>query len=194
MAHWKALATGDYMAAVEFGSSTFTGKVSEVRAVKLEQENGKQKHKVVIFFEGNDRGWVSNSTNNQCMEAMFGGDVKGWVGKRITLYAPLVTLGGEKVPGIRVKGSPDITERVECTVKLPRKKPFKVPLVPTGNGANGAARPQQAAQANGAANGTTAAPPPATAAKTDPEPPPNDAPPPDEGEPRTDDAGDIDFH
>lgn len=130
--HWKALFKGDYIAAVEFGDKQPTLKIANVKLCKLESEDGRQKDKGVVFFEGKDRGWVLNRTNATCLGAMFGDDIEAWSGKRVTLYATMVQVGKKKEPGIRVKGSPDIAEPMKVEIKLPRKKPQWVTMLPTG--------------------------------------------------------------
>jgi hypothetical protein len=122
----------NYLAAIEFGTRQFTAKIDSVRKVKLEGENGEQKDKGVVFFEGHEKGWVLCKTNALCLAAMFGNDTDQWIGKRVTLYSTKVSVGKEMKDGIRVKGSPDLTAPVKATVKMPRKKPFDVTLVPTG--------------------------------------------------------------
>lgn len=129
---WQAMFKGSYLAAVEFGNRQFTAEIESVKLVKLEAEDGSQKDKGVVYFKGHDRGWVLCKTNAMCVAAMFGDDTSAWVGKSVTLYSTMVQVGREKKPGIRVKGSPDLSAPVQCEVRLPRKKPFKVPLVPTG--------------------------------------------------------------
>jgi hypothetical protein len=139
--HWKAMFKGEFIAAVEFGDKQPTLTIASVKLCKLESEDGRQKDKGVVFFEGKDRGWVMNRTNATCLAAMFGDDTASWNGKRVTLYATLVQVGKKKEPRIRVKGSPDLPKPVPVEIKLPRKKPYTVTMQPTGAKPNGAAKP-----------------------------------------------------
>jgi hypothetical protein len=132
--NWKLMFKGDYMAAIEFGNRQFGGEIASVKLCKLEGDDGRQKEKGVVYFKGNDKGWVLCKTNAMCLAAMFGEDTTTWVGKRVTLYATMVSVGKEKQPGIRVKGSPDLTKPIPVTIKLPRKKAFTVTMQPTGKG------------------------------------------------------------
>jgi hypothetical protein len=129
--HWQTMFKGNYITAVEFGDKVPTLTIADVRMVKLEQDDGRQKDKGVIFFSETERGWVLCKTNAMCLAAMFGDDTSAWVGKRVTLVSQMVNVGREKKPGIRVKGSPDIKGNVNAEIKLPRKKPFAMQLVPT---------------------------------------------------------------
>ena len=119
------------MAAAEFGGRTPTFTVKSVKLVGLEGEDGRTKDKGVVFFNETDRGLVLCRTNAVLIAAMFGNDTDAWLGKRITLHAQDVQLGRETVPGIRVKGSPDIDEVKPCPVKLPKRKAFIVNLEKT---------------------------------------------------------------
>lgn len=129
--HWKSMFKGDYIAAVEFDGKSPTLTVAEVRMAKLEGEDGRQKDKGVVFFKETDRGWVLCKTNAMCLAAMFGDQVEGWTGKRVTLFATDVKVGPETKPGIRVKGSPDIDKTLNVEIKLPKRKPFQMQLAPT---------------------------------------------------------------
>lgn len=129
---YRALFKGEYIAAVELGAKQPTMTISGIKLCKLEQEDGRQKDKGIISFREIDRGWVLNRTNAQCLAAMFGNETDNWIGKRVTLYSTPVRVGPKTEPGIRVKGSPDIAETITIMVTLPRKKPAKTTLIPTG--------------------------------------------------------------
>jgi hypothetical protein len=128
---YRALFKGEYISAVELGDKQPTLTIVDVKGLMLDEEDGKQKGKGLVVFKETDRGWVLNKTNAQCLAAMFGKDTNGWKGKRVTLCMKMVQVGRETEPGIRVKGSPDITAPVEAVIKLPRRKPKKEVLVPT---------------------------------------------------------------
>jgi hypothetical protein len=140
---YRLMFKGDYIQAVEFGDKQPTVEIASVRLCKMDDEKkGRQVDKCVVFFKGRDRGWVICKTNAMCLAGMFGNDTTGWVGKRVTIYSTLVAFGKEKVPGIRVKGSPDISKPVEVTVKLPRKKPIVMRMQVTKPGAAPAPEPE----------------------------------------------------
>ena len=126
---------GDYIAAVEFNGKTPTLTIDHVNSVELEGEDGTKKGRPVVFFRETRRGWVLCKTTAQSLAAMFTPETDTWTGKRVTLVSEIVNVGKEKVPGIRVKGSPDLTAAVTFDLKLPRKKPRKVTLVPTAKDA-----------------------------------------------------------
>lgn len=128
---YRALFRGAYLAAAEFGGRIPTLTMKGVKVVALEGDDGKAKDRGVLYFSETDRGLVLCKTNAICIAAMFGPDTDAWAGKRLTLHATEVQLGREKVPGIRVKGSPDIDAPKDVEVKLPKRRPFTMRMEKT---------------------------------------------------------------
>jgi len=135
---YRAMFKGEYVAAAEFQGKepTLTIKslalVTMVEAPKAKGEEERTRQKGVVHFEETDRGWVMNRTNAESLAAMFGPETSAWIGKRVKLAAVQVQFGKERVPGIRVVGSPDISAPVAFELKLPRKRPVEVTLLATG--------------------------------------------------------------
>lgn len=131
---YRAGFAGEYLAAAELGTHRPTVKIGGAKLVEMDDEKtGRTKKRLVISFEGKDRGLVLCRTNAICIAAMFGPETDGWVGKRITLYAAQVQFGRETVPGIRIAGSPDLEKPLDVEVKLPKKRPMTVTMQPTGS-------------------------------------------------------------
>jgi len=105
--HYRAMFRGDYIAAVELPEGReVTRTIRDVRMVAMEQSDGTVKEKPVCYFRESDRGWVLNRTNAECLAAMFGEDTADWSGSRVTIHREQVSLGRDKVPGIRVEPGP----------------------------------------------------------------------------------------
>jgi hypothetical protein len=138
---WRKYFTGEYIAAVEFGSAQPTLTISGIKGVKVEEEGKPSKGKAVVTFQGKDRAWLLNKTNAMCLAGMFGPDTDKWIGKRVTLLAVEVQVGKGREPGIRVKGSPDLKAPVKVEIKLPRKRPVTMVMQVTGT--NSRAAPPQ---------------------------------------------------
>ncbi len=138
---YRAMFKGDHIQAAEFAGKTPTLTVKGVSLVRMEDEKKGERERGVVHFRETDRGWVINRTNAESMAAMFGPETDAWIGKRVKLQAVEVQFGKQRVPGIRVMGSPDIASPVTFTLKLPRKRPQQVTLQATGMRANGTARP-----------------------------------------------------
>lgn len=142
--HYGAMLVGQFIKGAEFGTGDFPAQptltIANVTLERLESislkdtdsEAGKLKTKGVVHFREIDRGWVLNRTNAECLAGIFGIETNDWVGKRVTLFAASVKVGGKMDIGIRIKGSPDIEHPVTVSVKLPRKKPQPMTMIPTG--------------------------------------------------------------
>jgi hypothetical protein len=134
----RALCIGPFIAATEFGTPhiidakepTFTIANAVHEQVPDLKNPNKEKTKGIIYFSDYPRGWVINKTNMQLLAGLLGEETEDWIGKRVTLHAVKTNLG----PGIEVKGSPDIDRPRDVVVKLPKKSPRTVTLVPTGRG------------------------------------------------------------
>lgn len=118
------------------GDKTLTIKSIEMRVLK--DDDGKKRARGTVYFREDERGWVLNKTNVACLAKMFGEWSKDWIGKRVTLYRDgAVAFGRDLTGGIRVRGSPDITETLEIEIKHRQKKARKYVLTKTGNVAVG---------------------------------------------------------
>lgn len=110
--------------------------LEQVESMKVndDQGAGKMKDRIVVYFaeSKSNRGWLLNRTNAECLKELWGRETDAWVGKKVTLHTQQVRVGPKVEPGIRVKGSPDLTEPRTFDLKLPRKKPVPYTLQPTG--------------------------------------------------------------
>lgn len=133
--NWQAVVSGsNFVSAEEIGDAVPTLTVDDVRVAVVESldPGSPAADKLVVYFVEAKKGWIINSTNGKCLGAMFGNDVRGWRGKRVTLVVEPVKFGGKTLPGIRIKGSPDIAAPIDVDVTLPRRRKTMRKLVPTG--------------------------------------------------------------
>lgn len=123
-----------YLKSAEFQGKDVTLTIDRIVLEELEDNQGRQKTKGVIWFKETRKGWVLNRTNVQCMVAIFGKETDHWRAKRVTLFPAPFNDPMTKEPGtaIRVRGSPEISAPIKVDIKLPRKKPFTMTMVPTG--------------------------------------------------------------
>ncbi len=59
--------------------------------------------KVVLSFQGKDKGLVLNKTNAKIISEQYGNDMDAWRGKGISIYPTTTDFGGERVECIRVE-------------------------------------------------------------------------------------------
>lgn len=132
---YDQLFPGRFIKAGEFGGKDVTLTIERVYVDGLETESGATEKRAIVAFKETQREWVLIKTNAQCLVAMWGADSDDWLGKRVTLH-PEADPSGLSDSGlcIRVKGSPDLSEAVTATIKLPRRKPLTRKLVVTKNG------------------------------------------------------------
>lgn len=130
----------NFVSAVEFGGKEPTLTIESITLEELADDSGRMKKRWIGRFVGKQKAWVMNRTNCELLAALFGSrETNDWIGKRVTLASETVYLKGAPVPGIRVKGSPDLKQPLEVSVKLPKKKASLVRLIPTvakGPGSN----------------------------------------------------------
>lgn len=108
--------------------------LEQVESMKINDDagTGKMKDRVIVYFKGAKRGWLLNRTNAECIKELWGRETDAWVGHRLTLYTTSVRVGPKVEPGIRIKGSPELDKPHQFDLRLPRKKPTPMTLVPTG--------------------------------------------------------------
>jgi len=130
---------GEYITAAEMVGKTPTLTISRVTLEKVEslkgddEGAGKMKDKIVVYFEESKsgRGWLLNRTNAEALRELWGRETNDWIGHKVTLFVTQVRVGKKMEPGIRVKGSPELTEPRQFELKLPRKRPILTTLLPT---------------------------------------------------------------
>jgi hypothetical protein len=108
--HWRTMIEKDFLGAWDFlhpetgKPCAYTLKIVSVKSEILKtREQPKGKRRIVIRFEGWEKGFVCNTTNAETIESMYGADIDQWIGKSVTLTQRMVRSpkGGE-IPGIRV--------------------------------------------------------------------------------------------
>lgn len=91
----------NYIKAADIGNREVTVVISHVAMEKLGEDN-----KLVVYFQGKEKGMVCNMTNFDRIAYCYGDDTDDWAGKEIVIGTELVTFQGKTGPAIRVKGKP----------------------------------------------------------------------------------------
>ncbi len=77
-------------------------KINSSKVEAMTQDpNGDQK--LVIYFEGKEKGVALNQTNYKILAGDFGNDTDGWNGKKIELFSMQVDYQGKMVPALRLR-------------------------------------------------------------------------------------------
>lgn len=94
---------GQYVTPVEIDRPVKV-KISSLttESVKSWQKGSKPQDKLILHFEGKDRGLVVNKTNFKKLADVFGWDPETWVGKEVTLETVEVEAFGRVVDSIVV--------------------------------------------------------------------------------------------
>ena len=147
MGNFDDLYPGAFLKSGQLIGKHFTGTITAIRLEKLASldPNKKPQSKAIVAFAEIDQEWVMVKTNGLCLRAMFGDDWEKWIGHKVTLFAANDTSGlSESGKALRVKGSPELTEPLKFELRLARKRPLAVTLVPTGTNGQPAYAPQTA--------------------------------------------------
>lgn len=133
----EKLFPGRFIKASEFGGKAWTVTIADVQPEKVKSHvnGGKEETLAVMWITESERNIHLCKTNATCIAAMFGRDYQAWPGHKLTLFPDKDTSGlSDSGFCIRVKGSPEITQRVTAKIKNPgRGEPKERILVPTGS-------------------------------------------------------------
>ena len=106
-----------YLSADDLDGKAITLEIVKLAKKRLPIQGGGEDTRLVVHFKGATKRWLTCSTANRCLIAMFGRDIRGWIGKRVTIHPEIVDSFGKRVPAVRPCGSPDLA--ADITVKAP---------------------------------------------------------------------------
>lgn len=112
----------NYIKAADLKGRAVSVVISAASIEKLGEDR-----KLVLKFQGKEKGLVTNKTNANRIGYLYGNDTDSWIGKEIVLYADLVDFQGKTVEAIRVR--PPEQRSTEVATPAPAPKP-----VPKTNG------------------------------------------------------------
>lgn len=92
-----------FIGAADLKGKDVTLTVADVSMEDLLLKGGKKTRKVVIGFEKTPKLMVCNKTNAVTIADLLGSEMKGWIGKRITLYPTTTKMGPKTVSCVRVR-------------------------------------------------------------------------------------------
>lgn len=85
-------------------------RISRIQEGEFEDEKRGKIHKLIVFFEGKEKGLVLNKTNATTIAAAYGPESDTWVGKNIFLYSTKVSFGDNMVDAVRVRAELEVTD------------------------------------------------------------------------------------
>lgn len=104
MTHYRNLYDTDYIGVWSLGGEDRTVVIKRVKGGEVGGQDGRKKQrKILVFFEQFEKAMVLNVTNAKTIAGMYGNDVRGWLNKRVTLYATTTKFSGEVVDCIRIR-------------------------------------------------------------------------------------------
>jgi hypothetical protein len=132
MGHWRFLfppneANKDYLFSHDLLEKEHHLIIEKVTQGQVTGEKGMKSVKGVLTFQGAKKKLALNVTNCQTIAQLYGNEVKGWVGKAITIY-PTTTEYNKKIVGcIRVRSvAPKSTKGGEALNDVPPPNPDHV--------------------------------------------------------------------
>ena len=84
-------------------ASDLQGRDVTVKMGRVEQEKIGDDQKLILYFQGKERGMVLNRTNANAIADVYGGETNDWYGQTIILFEQMVDFQGKRVPGLRVR-------------------------------------------------------------------------------------------
>lgn len=84
-------------------ASDLQGRNVNVKMGRAEVEKIGEDKKLILYFQGKEKGMVLNKTNANNIASIYGGDTDDWYGKEITLFEAMVDFQGKTVPALRVR-------------------------------------------------------------------------------------------
>lgn len=79
------------------------GRQVSVKMERAEYELIGDDRKLILYFQGKEKGLVLNKTNANNISMIYGDDTDDWTGGEIILFESMVDYQGRTVPAIRVK-------------------------------------------------------------------------------------------
>lgn len=80
---------------------------------RVDMEDFDDGKKLIIFFQGKQKGMVLNKTNASNIAYLYGDETNGWPGKNVELFTMLVEFQGRQVPALRISPPPGETMESE---------------------------------------------------------------------------------
>lgn len=84
-------------------ASDLQGRDVTVKMGRVEQEKVGDDQKLILYFQGKEKGMVLNKTNANSIADVYGSETGDWYGQTIILFEQMVDFQGKRVPGLRIR-------------------------------------------------------------------------------------------
>jgi hypothetical protein len=89
-------------------------QIEHAQREMVKSTDGTEKKMLVIYFAGKSLGLGLNNTNIDMVVSLHGKAVKGWIGKRITLFPTTCMAFGKRTDCIRIREKAPQANDVHC--------------------------------------------------------------------------------
>lgn len=106
MTDFRSMYDSKFLYAFDLKGRDVTATIASVKKIKIKNADKTENKPVVYFKESKEdppRGLVLCKTNARTIAAMYGNEIEGWIGKRITLFPTMVDAFGKPTEAIRIK-------------------------------------------------------------------------------------------
>lgn len=90
-----------YLKAADLKGTRITVKIDRIEAETVGDDS-----KIILYFQGKEKGLVLNVTNKNMIVDLYGPETDDWTGQPIVLYEAMVQYQSKMVPAIRIMGPP----------------------------------------------------------------------------------------
>lgn len=94
----------NYLKATDLQGREVSVIISNVTMEKLGNDT-----RMILYFQGKQKGMVCNKTNAFNISMMYGEDTDGWIGKSVTLFSAWVAYQDKTVQGLRIKSAATVS-------------------------------------------------------------------------------------
>ena len=103
--HWKKTTNPNYLGTYTFEEGKdIVVKVKDVKIEMIQDPKGGSEEKPVMYFEGNIKPLILNTTNMKTIEKVTGTPyLDEWAGKKLQLCVAPVSAFGSMTTGVRVR-------------------------------------------------------------------------------------------
>ncbi len=113
-------------------SADLKGRVAKLKIDRVVFEQIGTDNKLIMYFQGKDKGMVLNKTNGLTIAGVFGDDYDSWTGAEIEIFSMKVDFQGRMVDGLRVRVPPPRQTAPQPQTRSPNVMPNARPPAMAG--------------------------------------------------------------